>query len=320
VGARQVFETLEQRQADGQQLEEAFRLLDEETMLAGLYEQAAEAKARDEWSESLALLLRIQEIRADYRDVPELIEQLRQRETLETAWAEAEQRVQAEDWTAALSKLTWIRGQDPDFRRGQVEERLFQIYALLARQELEQARGDVDQVEVAIEYLRQALILRPTQQDLIEEQRLARRYVTGARAYALGDWVAAAEAWEPVYLARQGYQDGVLARRMQETYPRAAAVLIEQAGGDEAKLRQAVHYLEQALMFAPEDQELLAERHFALEYLAGADAFAKERWAEAIEHWGPIHDLRPDYQGGLLEENLKTSCANSTSPSEAWCP
>jgi tetratricopeptide (TPR) repeat protein len=228
--------------------------------------------------------------------------------------------VQAEDWPAAIERLTWIRGEDPEFRRGQVEERLFQVYAFLARQELEEARGDVDRVQLALEYLRQALILRPTQQDLKTEQQQARAYVTGAEAYAGGDWVVAVQAWEPVYIARRDYQDGVLARRMRETYPRAADALIEQANGDLVKLQQAIGYLEQALLDDPENQELLAERHFALEYRAGADAFAKERWDEAIGRWGPIHDLRPDYQGGLLEENLKTSCAESRSPSETWCP
>lgn len=319
-GALKRLEALGGERFDAQEIEDAYRRLEAEEELSRLYEDALELIRQERWSEALSLLLRIQEIRPDYEKVPELIEEVRQRLALEAAWEEAERLVQAEDWLAAIERLTWIRAQDPEYRRGDVSARLFQINSLLARQELDQARGEVERIESAIEYLGKALQERPTQRDLVDELNRARDYVEGARANAAGDWVAAVEAWEEVYLTGSAYWDGVLEPLMQEVWPRAAKALIKEANGDPVKLRQAIDYLKKALYNDPENQELLAEHHFAKEYLEGADAYAKERWDEAITIWGPIHDLRPEYQNGLLEENLKTSCANSTSPSETWCP
>ena len=81
----------------------------------------------------------------------------------------------------------------------------------------------------------------------------------------------------------------------------------------------AIDHLEAALLRDPDNVVLSEEKSFAEGYLAGLDAFEKEDWDLAIAYWGPIQVARPDYQNGVLGENMSQACALSTSPDEQYC-
>jgi hypothetical protein len=106
---------------------------------------------------------------------------------------------------------------------------------------------------------------------------------------------------------------------LEEVYPRAAEDLIAGACGSAKPLRLALGNLDRALEFDPGNEALLQERDLINQYLEGLDAFGEERWDLAIYTWGPIRDTHPGYQCGVLEENLRTACASSESPDEAYC-
>ena len=189
----------------------------------------------------------------------------------------------------------------------------------VAQQLLDGARGDVEPVRQAASHLKEALALKPDHQDLDDERTLAVGYVAGHEAYDRGDWAAAVVRWEPHYIMRPDYQNGVLRQKLYDSYPRAARQLIAEANGSIWLLTQAIDNLDQALVIDPGNEELQQERAFAVEYLAGLDAFVQGDLDLAISHWGPIHVLRPDYQNGVLAEKLREACTLSTAPDELYC-
>jgi tetratricopeptide (TPR) repeat protein len=256
----------------------------------------------------------------NFPDLEQQIKAVEKNLALETAWQGAQSSVQAGDWPAVISQLSHIRAQDPDFRRTQVEDQLFQAYTQLARLQIAQANGDPNLLRQALDYLNRALALRPTDQGLLHERSMAQGFVLGAEAYARGDWATAVAYWEPVYGAQPDYQGGVLITPLQDAYPKAAEQLIAQAYGDAAMLQQAVGYLDKAIATQPDNQNLIEERRLAAEYVAGFDAAAMGRWNEAVDHWGYIFATHPGYQHGALEDRLRQACATSPTSNPSLCP
>jgi hypothetical protein len=144
--------------------------------------------------------------------------------------------------------------------------------------------------------------------------------VAGADAYTREDWVGAVAQWDRVYKSKPEYQGGILGERLRQAYPLAIQQILAQANGDANKLRQAIRILDRALSLSPGDLNLIEQRRIAMEYVKGAEAFGQEDWNRAIVHWGPIYAEQPDYQEGVLEENLRRACLNSEASENPLCP
>ena len=287
--------------------------------LDGEYAKALTAEEAGDWQGALQILEAVMGQDPAYPGAAERMARLRNLAAMEAAWQEAQALIQAEDWPGVISALTAMRSRDPEFRRAEVEAQLYQANLNVALPQLAEANGNVDQVRQAAKYLDQALALRPTEQQYVEERRLAVRYVTGAEVFAKQDWEAAVAAWEPVYEARPDYQGGALRDNLRQAYPQAARQLIARANGSVSLLKQASGYLGQALALDPGSSDLEEERRLAIEFVAGAEAFAKEDWPAAVAHWGPIYQLRSDYQNGMLRTRLREACAKSPTPDPSFC-
>jgi len=318
-GAREILDTLATQAPGDPRLQDKLQVVTEQQAWANLYADAVAYKERSEWQTAVDLANQIPAASPDYDRAQQLIQSVQELSALETAWQGAQTLLQAEDWQGALSDLTWIRAQNPEFRRAEVEDQLYQVHSRMAQQLLSQANGNVDLVRQAISHLNEALALRPTDQSLIEAQRLAAGFVAGSEAHDRGDWVGVVTRWEPVYRAQPDYQGGSLKQALDEAYPLAAMQLISQSNGSERLLRQAVGYLDQALLTQPDNQQLREERQLAADYLSGLEAAAKTDWDLAVSYWGPIHQLRPDYLNGKVADNLRLACANSSAPSATFC-
>lgn len=286
--------------------------------LDSLYADAVAAEQQGNWQQAIDLLQQVAAQSPGFRDVRQRIERLTTQQTMETAWLKAQALAQAGDVPGVIALLNQIRATDPNFRRSQVEEQLFQAYTYLARLQIDSAGGNLDSLREAVAYLDQALALRPTNQDLAQQREMAAAYVAGAEAYDAEDWVEAVENWEPIFRAYPDYQNGALHEPLRQAYPRAARQLIDEANGSLPKLRQAITYLDQALRTQPDNQELIETRRQASEYVAGANAYNQHLWTEAINRWGPLYATRPNYQNGVLEQNLRHACGQA--PNASLCP
>jgi tetratricopeptide (TPR) repeat protein len=302
------------------EIDAIFQTIEAQQAISDRFVDAVEAWSRGDCETALPLLNEVESLSPGYRNARQLIEDCQQLQSLDVAWQEAQSLQQAEDWQGLVSTLLAIRAQKPDYKRAQLEEMLYQAYGQLGRQELEGARGDLEVMGQAIGYLQEALRLRPGDQALAEDLRLARRYVSGAEAFAREDWEDAVEYWEPIYLAQPDYQNGILRDQIEDAYPRAGRQLIDQAEGSADQIRQGIFYLERALSFDPNDQILLQERQVAQQYLAGLEAYREASWDAAIREWAPVYAARPGYQGGTLAEQLETACNNSDEPDPGVCP
>ena len=299
--------------------EAALQALDDVEWLKRCNDMYADSSRQTNTQAALDILAQIPEECPNYPQAQERIGELRKQGTKETAWMEAQGLFQAEDWQGAITTLTWIRQQDSEFQQPQVDNLLFEAQLRLGRALIDGARGDVSAVREGASHLQEAARLNPTSQDLVNEIELAVDYVAGYEAYARDDWSVAVERWEPSYLVRPDYQDGALQEKLFESYPLAAEQLIADSGGSIMRMTQALDYFDRALEIDPGNEKLQEEREFATEYLAGNEAFVKSDFDVAISHWGPIHELRPDYLNGTLEENLRLACTQSIVPNEQYC-
>jgi tetratricopeptide (TPR) repeat protein len=318
-GAREKLEQLAAESPGDQSVQDALEEVNRRKLCSDMYADAVSLRERGDWQGAMDVLYQIPQECDNHDSAQALLGELKELGSVETAWVEAQNLLAAEDWRGAITTLTWIRQQNPSFRRVQVEDLLFQTHMRLAQQLLDGARGDVESVRQAEGHLKEALTLKPGNQELSDERRLAVGYVAGHDAYDRGDWAVAVVRWEPLYVMRPDYQNGVLRRKLYESYPLAARQLIAEASGSIRLLTQAIDYIDQALVDDPGNEELQQERTLAVEYLTGLEAFVKADWDLAIAHWGPIYVLRPDYQNSVLAENLRSACTQSTAPDEQYC-
>lgn len=267
---------------------------------------------------ALEFYLQVPQDCSQWEWVQEAIERLRKLDTVETAWMEARSLFDAGDYSGAIKTLNWIRGEDADFNRQQVESMLFEAHRQLGLQLLDGARGNVDAVNEAGTHFAEALKYR-YDQELATEYNLAVGYVAGYQSYQGGDYVAAVVRWEPLHAERFDYQNGVLEEKLFESYPLAARQLIAEANGSVMRLTQALDYLDRALEIDPANEELQQQRTLVVEFLAGQEAYSQSDYALAISHWGPIYAEQPDYQNGTLAERLRESCSLSAAPDEQYC-
>lgn len=318
-GARETLVKLAAVSPDDASVQEALRVINQRQLWADMFADAVSLRESGNWQTAMDLLYQLPPESHDYDRAQVLLHELKEFESVETAWQEAQNLLAAEDWRGAITTLTWIRSQNPGFRRAHVEDLLFQTHTRVAHQLLDGANGDAESVRQAGSHLKEALTFRPADQALSDQRRLALGYVAGYEAYDRGDWSVAVVRWEPLYAMQPDYQNGVLKRKLYESYPRAARQLIAEASGSIRLLTQAIDYLDAALAADPENADLLQERTLAVEYLAGLEASVQEDWDLAIAHWGPIYVVRPDYQNGILAENLRAACAKSLAPDEQFC-
>jgi hypothetical protein len=320
IGAKEAFGNLLATVPADPTAQAAIQVCEARDELDRLYAEAVDAELQGNGDRALGLYRQITERDAEFRDVPDRIEDLEEEAAKEALWRQAQDSIQAGDWAAAVDALAQLRARDLEYRRREVEEQLYQAYASRGQQLLSEARGSSDVVREAIGYMSKALAMQPRQDALMEELWLATGFVSGAEAAARGDWETAVVRWEPVYEARPDYQAGILEERLYEAYPKAADQLIDRAQGVGSLLDRAAHYLDRALARVPDNEVWREERRLASEYLIGAEAFAEENWETAVARWGEIYVKRPGYQDGVLEEKLRDACNKSPEPDSERCP
>jgi outer membrane protein assembly factor BamD (BamD/ComL family) len=319
-GARAAFAELLTAVPGDPEAEAAIARSEQQEILDQWYVDAVAAQQQGDIETALNLFRQIESQAPGYLDVRQRIESAEELQNLETLWQQSEAAIQAGDWNSTIALLRQIRAQNPDFRRDDVEEQLYQVYAQLARELIAGADGSVDTLRQAVSYLDEALAIRPADQNLVEERRLTIGFVAGADAFAREQWADAVARWEEVYNAQPGYQNGILPGYLDQAYPKAATELIARANGSVGQLSLASRYLDRALATRPGDQSLIDERQLVNDFLAGSDAFAEENWDLAVVRWGAVYKLRPDYQAGILRERLAEACRQSESPDGSICP
>lgn len=319
-GCRDILEELETLTPNDTAIQEAIAEIDWRKLCLDIYADAATAwEQRGDRIAAMELLVQHPEDCENHDLALALLEDLRKLDTVETAWVQAQDLLRAEDWQGAADILSWIRQEDLEFKPTQVQDLLFDCHRRIAQDLLDRARGDAGLVSQAANHLQEALRLKPANQEMVDALRMARAYVVGSEAYDSGDWASAAARWNPLYAMQPNYQNGVLEQKLNDSYPRAARQLVSEANGSVRLLTDAVDYFDEALVRDPANEELQQERTFAVEYLAGQEAYVATDYDLAISHWGPLYAERPDYQNNVLHDNLRLACTQSLAPDAQYC-
>jgi tetratricopeptide (TPR) repeat protein len=318
-GARETLAALLTEVRGDSEAEAALALIDQLEALDQQYVDAVAAQQQGDTATALTIFRQIEAQSPGYRDVRQRIESLEELENLEALWQQSEGLIGAGDWNGAINLLTQIRAKDPSFRGDQVKERLYQVYAQVARELIAGANGSVDTLRQAVVNLNKALALDPGDRNLVQERDLTEDFVDGADAFAQEHWAEAVALWEDVYTAQPGFQNGILPGYLNQAYPQAATELLARAKGNVSQLTLASRYLDRAVAARPGDQTLVDERQLVNDYLAGSEAYAQSNWDAAIVRWGAVYTVRPGYQDGVLRERLRDACEKSSSPDQTIC-
>ncbi|NIV29630.1 MAG: hypothetical protein GWN58_09005, partial [Anaerolineae bacterium] len=199
VRVRQILEELNLLTPDNPDVQDALAEVDRLQWCSDTYADAVALDRRGDWQAAGDLASQIPQDCPNYEDVQRFYEGLKKSGAIKSAWAEALGLYDAGDCSGAVVTLTWIREEDPDFLRTQVEDLLYQCHKRDGFELLGSAQGDVLLVKEAAEQFQAALMFQPTDQQLLTEYGLAVDYVAGHEAYDRGDWAVAVVRWEPPY-------------------------------------------------------------------------------------------------------------------------
>ncbi len=239
-------------------------------------------------------------------------EETQQQVLLKSLRQDGERRMQAGDWQGARDSFEELLRQQPGDQ--EAEAALAQIEQQEAWDHLyveaidAQQRGDW---QAALDFLLQIQATNPDYRDIQQLVDLARKQQAlegqWQEAQSLlenGDRLGAIPILRQIRSQNPSFNQSEVERALFQAYVEEARSLIDQANGDAEMLRQATGYLTAALALQPANRDLINERQWASDYVAGADAAARGDWAGAASHWERVVLLQPDYQGGVLRTRL----------------
>ncbi len=125
-------------------------------------------------------------------------------------WDALQEAVSQQDWALVVQRAEQIAALDPEYRRQEREEILFEAYYNLGQQAVEQNR-----MEEAVAYFDRALALQPNNPQASLAQSMAKLYIDGVR-YSGSDWAAAVDRLSMLYALDPDYRD--VRERLHEAY------------------------------------------------------------------------------------------------------
>jgi tetratricopeptide (TPR) repeat protein len=197
-------------------LERAKRLRD----IKRHYDRALEAKAAGEWAKAAVALQAFREncgslstfadssLRRACQEAPEEIPTLEQRAQLGDLFSEAKEAYANQAWGVAAERFQRLQALDPGYKQEQVRNYLFASYRNHAEELLQVSGNKIDQVELAISLLTRAATLRPDDEQVAEELRLAAIYLGGLEAFNNSEWEAVLNELDPLLTEYPDYAGG----------------------------------------------------------------------------------------------------------------
>lgn len=116
-------------------------------------------------------------------------------------YSEARELYNKGDWEGVITKLEQVHILDPEYEQEQVSMLLVEAYYKAGLKLVEENR-----LEEAIRYFDRALQLRPAEQAIREQKRLATLYLAGL-GYWGADWEGAIEVFQALYQLQPEYKD-----------------------------------------------------------------------------------------------------------------
>jgi tetratricopeptide (TPR) repeat protein len=206
-----------------------------------------------------------------YKDVPQLIENLERNSLLAELYMQGNVAYQEAEWDAAIPAYERILSIDPTYRSGEVEPRLFESYLAAGEQMLTNPEGGIEDFDLANNYFRAALALRPQDITALEKQAEAQKKFADLQI---------------------------------SEYVNQAGDLLRSQGDSLTALEDAETLFSEALRIRPNDPELLLEVDMARSFLAAIQEFEKGNWNLVIGNLETVVQQDPEYAVGTAQQAL----------------
>jgi len=268
--AKVLFEEIAAKDPDYPGLADALEQTQKLIALEEKYEEALRQINLGDITKALELFEAIEAEEPFYKDVAVRITEIKGQFFLGDILAQAEKAYEAEDWEAAATRYETLRALNPLYQTDLVEEHLFKSYMNAAVKVLAENQT-MEALDLAEEYFRKALALRP--QDPVI--RLEREQ------------------------ARQSFKD-----RLFRSYVNAAQVALSEKGDSLEALAAADEYYFKALELYPDNDEIKRLRNLAHLYITALEDFSRGRWSEVITSLEEVYAEDPDYALGTARQTL----------------
>lgn len=252
-------------------LEDEMAMTEQAIVLETKYNEATSLINLNDQQAALDILVDIEATDPFYRDVSLRISEIKSQSLIGDILTQAERAYESEEWATAASKYETVRALDPSYEPDVIDERLFNAYINAAQQTVSEDTESLEAINIAEEYFRKALALRPQDPELMFKRELVRETVKS---------------------------------RLFRSYMNAAQMaLTEQADSLEA-LANAEAYFNKALELRPEDPEVVTQQALAESYLRAQDYFGQGRWTDVISELEYVYVEDRDYAGGTARQTL----------------
>ncbi|MGL4649528.1 MAG: hypothetical protein ACRC1H_08975 [Caldilineaceae bacterium] len=185
---------------------------------AAAYTDAEMLFVNRDYAGALQSFSNLQRSAPNYRDVNSRILEVRRVQQLELLYEQAQTQLVLGYSNLALATLNEIQSVSTDYRKQEIQDRLFEL-------NLEQGRAIVNlnppnpaQLPVALDHFNAALRQRPSDADVLSHQKLAGSYLSARDAYDAGTWSDAVGKLESVYIQQPGYLAGSVPPLLYQAY------------------------------------------------------------------------------------------------------
>ena len=134
------------------------------------YQVAISLKESGDYNGALAAFEELQNQHPGYKDVSIQIHEIENDLILNELFVQAEEAYADKNWDGAIMQFESLRAEAPKYKSEQVEERLIESYINAAKQILGYGTPSSDALIDADRYFREALVLRPLDQEILAVQ------------------------------------------------------------------------------------------------------------------------------------------------------
>jgi tetratricopeptide (TPR) repeat protein len=235
------------------------------------YNQAIGLINLNDVSGALDILVEIEAEEPFYRDVSLRISEIKSQSLIGDILTQADRAYEAEEWATAASKYETVRALDPSYEPEVIDERLFDSYINAAQETVSEDTESLEAINIAEEYFRKALALRPQDPEIMFKRQLVRETVKS---------------------------------RLFRSYVNAAQLALTDQADSLQALTNAEAYFNKALEMRPDDPEVITQQALARSYLGAQDDFNQGRWSEVISELEYVYVEDRDYAGGTARQTL----------------
>ncbi len=235
------------------------------------YQEALRLKAEGDYSGSLEKFQWVYGRDALYKDVALQIKDLQKSLNLEQLFAQSVAAYGEEKWNEAVIGFEALKAADLTYRQADVDELLYQSYINAAEARLSEQEPTLENLQIADEYYRKALALKPQNKEISSKQASARRSV---ETYLVNSYMNTA------LQALIGQEDSLDALRIAEDN------------------------FSKALALRPDDLQVITQLNLTRQYVSGVESFNKGLWTQAINDLEAVYVADKNYASGTARQTL----------------